>query len=350
MRDAGRRFEVLEQFDTATGRSGDMMRLIFSVLVFAFGAVAAHAQSGAIYADGVLMPTVQKAFDTVKPGGIVRLEPGIYKEGAILKKDHDGVLITGGPGVIFDGVTVGGKAAFVIQSDDITMEGIECINMKVGSGNGACIRHESGNLTLRNVNFSHNENGILTWSNSQKILIEDSIFEGNGKGGRSHGMYIGDAKQLIVRRTQVIGSKDQGHGIKSRAEHTLIENSVIASLLGDDSYLIDIPNGGNAVIRNSLLVEGANTANWFILAYGMEKQEYALNNLRLEKNVIISDREGGSKFLNLHEKMPRPILRGNVIVGDIDFDWTGNNFFFDGRSDLKWPAAPALPDIDLSKK
>lgn len=326
------------------------MRFLLTLLVFTFCAPAASAQSGAIYADGVLMPTLQKAFDAVNPGGIIRLEAGIYKEGGTLKKGHDGVLISGGPGVVFDGVTVGGKAAFVIQSDNITMEGVECINMKVGSGNGACIRHESGNLTLRNVNFSHNENGILTWSKSQKILIEDSVFDGNGKSGRSHGMYIGDAKQLIVRRTRVINSKDQGHGIKTRAEHTLIENSVVASLEGDDSYLIDIPNGGNAVIRNSLLVEGANTANWYILSYGMEKQNYALNAIRLEKNVIITDREGGSKFMNIHEKMPAPILRGNVIVGDIDFEWTGNNFFFDERSDLKWPAAPALPDIDLSGK
>lgn len=326
------------------------MRFLFTLFILSFGAAAATAQSGAIYADGVLMPNLQKAFDTVNPGGIIRLEPGIYKEGGILRKGHDGVLITGSPGVVFDGVAVRGKAAFVIQSDDITMEGIKCINMKVGSRNGACIRHESGNLTLRNVNFSHNENGILTWDRSNKILIEDSIFEGNGKAGRSHGMYIGDAKQLIVRRSRIIGSKDEGHGIKSRAEHTLIENSVIASLEGNDSYLIDIPNGGNAVIRNSLLVEGANTANWFILAYGMEKQEYGLNALRLEKNVIITDREGGSQFINIHEKMPRPVLRGNVIVGSIDYDWTGNNFFFDGRSDLNWPAAPTLPDIDLSQK
>lgn len=340
----------LEQFDAANGRSGVMMRFLLTLFIFIVGAAGANAQSGAIYADGVLMSSLQKAFDTVKPGGIVRLEPGTYKEGGILKKNHDGVLITGSPGVVFDGVTVGGKAAFVIQSDDITIEGIECKNMKVGSGNGACVRHESGNLTLRNVNFSHNENGILTWNKTNKILIEDSIFEGNGKSGQSHGMYIGNSKQLIVRRSRVLSSKDEGHGIKSRAEHTLIENSVIASLEGNDSYLIDIPNGGNAVIRNSLLVEGVNTANWFILAYGMEKQGYALNAIRLEKNVIITDREGGSKFINIHASMPAPVLRGNVIVGDIDFDWTGNNFFFDERSDLKWPAAPALPDIDLSGK
>ncbi len=326
------------------------MRFLFTLFVLSLYAAPAAAQSGAIYADGNLMPSLQKAFDAVLPGGIIRIEPGIYKEGGVLRKGHDGVLISGSPGTVFDGVAVRGKAAFVIQSDDITIEGLECINMKVGSGNGACVRHESGNLTLRNVNFSHNENGILTWDKSVKILIEDSIFEGNGRAGKAHGMYIGDAKQLIVRRTRVLNSKDQGHGIKSRSEHTLIEDSVIASLEGDDSYLIDLPNGGNAVIRNNLLVEGANTANWFILAYGMEKQPYKRNAIRLEKNVIITDREGGSKFINIHASMPAPVLRGNVIVGSIDYEWTGNNFFFDDRSDLNWPDAPALPEIDLTGK
>lgn len=326
------------------------MRFFITLFVVAFAATGAGAQSGAIYADGVLMPSLQKAFDAVNPGGIVRLEPGIYKEGATLKHGHDGVLITGNPGVVFDGVTVGGKATFVIQSDNVTIEGIKCINMQVGAGNGACVRHESGNITLRNVHFADNQNGMLTWNKSNKVLVEDSVFERNGYGGRAHSLYIGAAKQLIVRRTRILSSKGQGHGIKSRSAHTLIENNVIASLEGDDSYLIDIPDGGNAVIRNNLLVEGPNTSNWFIVAFGSEKESFELNSLRMEKNVIISDREGGSKFLNTKDNMPKPVLRGNVIVGDIDYEWTGNNFFFDERSDLKWPAAPALPDIDLSGK
>ncbi len=62
------------------------MRLILTLFVFAFGSVAAHAQRGNIYADGVLMPSLQKAFDTVKPGGIVRLEPVYTKKALPLKK------------------------------------------------------------------------------------------------------------------------------------------------------------------------------------------------------------------------------------------------------------------------
>ena len=327
-----------------------MLRYIATSIFLGCASVAASAQNGGFYADGLPMATLQAAFDAVKPGGIVRIEPGVYKQGATLKKGKDGVLISGSPGVVFDGAVVGGKGTFVIQSDNITIESVECKNVKVRSRNGACVRHESGNLTLRDVNFSHNENGILTWDRSNKILIEDSVFHANGAGGRAHALYISGAKQLIIRRTRITGSKDDGHGVKSRAENTLIENSVVASLDGNDSYLIDLPNGGNAVIRNCLLVEGANTANWFLFTFGVEGQPYTLNSLKMEKNVIVSDREGGSQLINIHDSMPAPALRGNVVVGRITYDWPDNNFFFDGRDDLNWPAAPALPDIDLGAK
>lgn len=331
-------------------RRPDLRHSILFLFALMFVATGARAQTGGIYADGRPMPTLQAAFDAVQPNGIVRIEPGIYREGGILKKDRDGVLISGSPGVVFDGVAVGGKAAFVIQSDNVTIEGVACRNIKVGSRNGACVRFESTNLTLRNVNFSHSENGILTWDKAGKILIEDSVFEGNGKAGRAHGLYISGAKQLIVRRTRIVGSKDQGHGIKARAENVLIENSVVASLEGDDSYLIDIPNGGMAIIRNCLLVEGANTVNWSLLTFGVEGSKFDRNLLRFEKNVVIVDREGGANFINLADGMPAPLLRGNVVVGRANYDgWPrDSNYFFDSREDLNWPDAPALPDVDLS--
>ncbi|WP_262693863.1 right-handed parallel beta-helix repeat-containing protein [Kordiimonas aquimaris] len=327
-----------------------MLRYLLVFTFLSFSVMPASAQGKAIYADGVLMATLQDAFDAVKPGGTIRIEPGIYKEGGELKKGHDGVLIIGAPGVVFDGVAVKGKAAFVIQSDNVTIESIACKNIRVRSKNGACVRMESANLTLKDVDFSHSENGILTWNKVNKLLIEDSIFEYNGKGGQAHGMYITGGKQLIVRRSRILNSKNNGHGIKSRAEITLVENTVVASLEGDDSYLIDAPDGGEVIVRNSLLVEGANTVNWHLLTFGPESRKYPENSFKLEKNVIISDREGGSTLFNIGEGMPTPQARGNVVVGRITYDWSDNNFFFDERADLNWPAAPALPEIDLSQK
>lgn len=327
-----------------------LLKLVpFLALAMGFAPVVT-AQSGAIFADGVLQPSLQAAFDVVNPGGIIRIEPGVYTEGGTLKEGRDGVLISGAPGVVFDGAAVGGKGTFVLKSDNITIDNIECRNVAVRDRNGACVRLENKNLTLRNIKFINNENGVLTTAGAKKILIEDSLFEGNGKAGRAHGVYVSGAEQVIVRRSRIIGSKDEGHGLKIRARYLLVEDSVVASLEGVDSYLIDIPNGGTAVIRNSLLVEGANTANWFILSFGVEGAKFDRNSLRLEKNIIVTDREGGSKFINLAEGMPAPSLSGNVIVGSIEYDWPGGNYFFDGRGDLDWPDAPELPEVDLGNK
>lgn len=302
-----------------------------------------------IFLDGKEMINLQEAFDNVTNGGIIRIEPGTYREGGTLKRGLKNVLITGSPGVIFDGVAVAGKAAFVIQADDVTMESIECRNIAVPSRNGACIRHEGGNLTIRNMIFRDNENGILTWDKTNILTVEDSLFERNGKGGQAHGMYI-SAKQLIVRRTRVLNSKDQGHGIKSRSEYTLIEDSVVASLNGDDSYLIDIPNGGQAVIRNCLLVEGANTVNTNMFTFGVEGIRHKENKMLMEKNIIISDREAGSYFIVLAEDVPPPEMQRNFIVGPINYDdWPDGNFFFEDRAELKFPPAPELPPVNLGR-
>jgi len=326
------------------------MRHLLAVLVFAclggFGSLSVTAQidpgQGQIIVMGKQMTSIQEAFNMVPQGGTIRIGPGIYKMAGKLKDKH-GVSIYGSLGTVFDGVAAEGKATFVIASDDITIEDITCRNVEVKDRNGACVRFEGTNLTLRRVHFEKSENGILANSGSGDILIEDSVFEANGKAGRAHGMYINGGR-LTVRRTKVLSSKDQGHGIKSRAERTIIEDSVIASLEGDDSRLIDLPNGGVVAIRNSLLVEGANTVNWQLLSYGVEDGLLTNNLFRMENNLIITDREGGSELILVGESMPRPIIQKNLVVGLIRHDWPVNNFFFDDRDELKLPPPGELPE------
>ncbi len=298
---------------------------------------------GQILVNGRVYYDINIAFDRAVSRGIIRIGPGTFKTGGILK-GKDGVKIIGTKDTVFDGAEYGGKATFVIQSNDTVIENITCKNVSVRDKNGACVRLEGTNLTLKNVNFSDSENGILAWKKSGKVLIEDSVFERNGRAGRAHGMYI-NGGELIVRLTKVLSSKDQGHGIKSRAAYTLIEDCLIASLEGDDSRLIDISDGGFVIIRNNLLIEGPKTVNWQLLAYGVEKKAtFDLNKLRVENNVIITDREGGSEFLLIGKEMPTPIVKRNVVVGRITYDWPSDNFLYKSREEIGLPAAPALPE------
>ena len=334
-----------------------MIRLIFifcilytfiAVYVTPVFATQASLKEGEIWVNGRIVGSLKQAFNFVTNDGIIRMGPGIYRMAGTIKKDR--IKLEGSEGTILDGVADGGKAAIVVRAADVVIENITCRNISVPDENGACIRHEGKNLTLRNVHFMDSESGILGWQKGGRVLIEDSRFERLGGGvGQAHAIYI-NGGELIVRRSVILSARNQAHGVKSRAERTIIENSIIASLEGLDSRLIDIPDGGRAYILNNLLVEGPNTVNWQIASFGVERKAYQLNSLRVENNMIITDREGGSELILINRAMPTPVVRKNIVVGQIRYNWPVDNYFFDDREELKLPPAPELPDWDPKAK
>ncbi len=253
--------------------------------------------------------SLQSALDGISPGGTVILHPGKYHQGAFVRIDR--TRIEALPGAELVGTPVGGKAALVITANDVVIDGLACSGISVGSRNGACIRQEGNNLTLRNVYFHDSEQGLLSGGDRGLLLIEDSRFENLGRAGQAHGIYV-NGGELIVRRSVFLASKDQGHEIKSRAKRTLIEDSIVASLGGVDSYLIDIPNGGEAVIRRNILQEGTRSANNGAIAFAMEGDRYENSSIRIEGNVIVLDRNGS---ILVKAKSHKASLSGNVIVG-----------------------------------
>ncbi len=269
---------------------------------------------------------------TAEWGDILVLAPGEYREAAVLR--NSGVTIRAEAGAHMIGVAAEGKAALVIKGDDTVIEGLECSEISVPDRNGACIRLEGRNLTLRNVYFHDSEQGIL--GGGGRILIEESRFERLGKNGRAHGLYVwGD--EVILRRTWVLSSKSQGHEVKSRAKRTVIEESVIASLDGEDSRLLDISNGGEVVIRNSVLEQGPKSANNEMIGLGYEGLRYEDNDVLIENNIILVDRPR-SKIVG----GPQPaVVHNNVIVGGKQRP--GNSWYRD-RSEAGLAAYPFLPD------
>jgi hypothetical protein len=86
----------------------------------------------------------------------------------------------------------------VIAGSDTTIENVELSGAKVPDQNGAAIRQEGANLTLRDCYIHDNEDGILTGAGAtSEILIERCEFASNGFGdGFSHNMYIGKVKKF----------------------------------------------------------------------------------------------------------------------------------------------------------
>jgi hypothetical protein len=199
-------------------------------------------------------------------------------------------VLRGEPGAHLRGHAVEGKAALVVRAKGVLIEGIECSGIAVRDNNGACIRIEGDDLTVRNVHFHDNQQGILGGPGGGALLVEHSLFERNGFGGQAHGAYIGKTvESFVFRNNRILATTGAGHGLKSRARRTIIENNVIAGLDGHDSRAIDLPDGGEVVIRNNVLQKGPNSKNAQMIGLALEGASHAVNETLIEGNLLLFD-------------------------------------------------------------
>ena len=111
-----------------------------------------------------------------------------------------------------------GKGIWVISGKNTTVENIEFTGATASDGNGAGIRQEGTNLTVRNCYFHDNQEGILAGDDlSSTILVEFSEFARNGSGdGSTHNIYVNHVAKFIFRYNYSHESV-VGHLLKSRA-------------------------------------------------------------------------------------------------------------------------------------
>ncbi|HUG79378.1 MAG TPA: hypothetical protein VML57_17995, partial [Burkholderiales bacterium] len=156
-------------------------------------------------------------------------------------------------------------------------------------------------------------------------------------------VYIGRGQtHLIIRRSWFLSSTAEGHEIKSRAARNTIEHSVIASLDGVDSRLIDLPEGGVNVIRRNVLAKGPASSNQDLIGVGMEGKRFLHpdSSTVIEDNVILLERRGAN-VLSHHRYVPAPRIERNKVIGRERPD--GNNTWFRDRAAAGLDRYPALP-------
>lgn len=270
--------------------------------------------------------TVESALAAATDGVTVRLLPGVYRDGGILRAN--GVRIEADGAYLFDRAWEE-KASLVIKGNDTVIVGLRCSHIRVPDANGACIRAEGRNLTLRGVHFHDSQTGLLSGRTAGRIVIEDSTFERLGNRGEeignAHGIYIGSIDEFILRRSRVLASTGEGHEVKSRAARTVIEDNVIASLSGVDSRQIDLPNGGDIVIRRNVLQKGPYSENHQVIGIGMERgrghgTDHAFNEAIVEDNTVLFDRwgrRGPNVFVSVRD-VPEARTRNNLVIDDRD--------------------------------
>jgi hypothetical protein len=301
------------------------------------------------FGPGCQYQVLANALADAWPGDTIVLAAGIYEQAA--RVDVDNITIRGEPGAHLIGQATDGKAALVINGDNVVVDGIECSGISVADRNGACIRIQAPNLIVRNVYFHDNEEGILGGVIGGNIVIENSVFERNGWGGLAHGVYTSSrVDELIFKGNVILSTKGRGHGLKRRASRSFIEDNVIAGLDSKDSRAIDIPLGGEVVIRNNILEKGPNSDNRDMIYIANDNKQDAwhpVHSTLIENNLIIFDGPDGIfRGVMVNGSSPGPVtVSNNTIVSDatdtvaiantsvVDLIDDGTNVFFDSREE-----------------
>ncbi|MBV8094364.1 MAG: right-handed parallel beta-helix repeat-containing protein [Acetobacteraceae bacterium] len=208
-----------------------------------------------------------------------------------------------------------GKAILTTDTD-VTLSNLAFSGANVSDGNGAGVRYQSGNLTINNSYFHDNQDGLLAASDpSGSITINNSEFAHNGTGdGQTHNLYVDDVGSLAINNSYFHDAV-VGHEIKSRAANTVIQNSRIQDQDGTASYSVDLPNGGNATIKNDVIQQGPNSQNPAIISAGEEGNIQSNSSLTVTGNTIINDLNSPSAVAVVNDTPAIATISNNSIYG-----------------------------------
>ena len=255
-------------------------------------ATPAAAQSGAFSVDGRGFASLQDAVNAVGGGtATILVAPGTYRQCAV-QQDGTVTFKAATPDkVVFDATACEGKAALVLRGNASTVDGIVFRNMAVHDGNGAGIRIENGDLTVRNAMFLDSQEGIL--GNEQggaRIVIDHSTFAGDGTCDAAydcaHSIYLATDGSVTVTNSRFERGQG-GHYVKLRsAKSTIADNSFDDSHGHKTNYMIDLSNGGTGSITGNTFVQGKDKENWSaFITIAAEGKKFSSDGLAIHGNT-----------------------------------------------------------------
>ena len=223
--------------------------------------------------SGRACPDLARLVAEAADGARLVLPPGDYVQcfrqprGKRLELDFQGGRL--------HGRACAGKAA-IVQTAALTLRNLECFDIAVPAGNGACVRHQSGPLTLDRVHVHDAQSGVLAGSGAGPLTIRDSRFERLGgtcpqQCGRAHAIYYAGPR-LTIRNSVIADARDEAHLVKTGAAETVIVGSRLDETGGFGSRVIDAYNGGVLVIRDSRITARAGDGNHDVIGYDYEQR------------------------------------------------------------------------------
>ncbi len=254
-------------------------------------------------------------------GDIIRIAAGTYSDCA--RWDADDLIIEGlGDGATITDKVCDNKGLFITRGRNITIRNITFLAAHASSHNGSGIRAEGAVLLVENSRFLDNEDGILAGDNPlSSITVRNSTFKGNGNciAACAHGIYAGHIALLRVENSE-FEEQHVGHHIKSRAARTeIVNNFVHDGPGGTASYLVDLPNGGSALISGNRFEKGPLSENKNVaISIGAEgpRAENPPGDIAVRGNDFTNDTGVSTAFVKNYTGGPIT-LELNRLTGDV---------------------------------
>ncbi len=284
-----------------------------TVLVFLATAATAHADVLEV-GPSKTYATPCAAVAAAKPNDVIQVAPGTYTDTCSLPVAGITLKGVGGrPKIDLSGTDHPAqyKGIYVIDADGITIENLELFGAHISDSNGsngAALRIQAKDLTVRNCVIHDNQNGILGGTTG-KLTVEGTEFYGNGLGtgctngnGCTHNLYIANIDELRFQHNWThdiaTDTPDKGHLLKSRAKANYILYNHVIGGAGFDSYEVDLPNGGLAVLVGNQIEKGKKAGNSVLFTWGEEGASNADKRVFVAYNTFVND-FGSGTFIKL---------------------------------------------------
>ncbi len=209
-----------------------------------------------------------------------------------------------------------GKGIWVFElvglSDNPKIENIVFDGARVSDGNGgngAGIRFQAKDITIKNCVFVNCQNGILEGNgsvNNSNVIITDTEFDNNGyevignatHSGYEHHLYISAAADtFFLQNCYLHNPRGEANSVKTRAQRSFILYNKISEETGQGSWEINIAQGGLSIIMGNVIVQGPNSINHGMVSY--DAATNAIQDFYFINNTVINKYVGNNKYFNI---------------------------------------------------
>ena len=297
------------------------VKIISELLLSSILTIPAHASTWSVGASQTYTVPSQIR-NLVADGDTIYIDGGVYADDATKWINRDLKFIglgTGANRTILrnTGNIPNHKGIFVFETpgtcDNAYIENIVFDGAQVSDAdgaNGAGVRFQANNLTIKNCKFINCQNGILEGNasvNTSNVFIQNCEFENNGyqlpndpnHSGYEHHIYISaSADTLLVMNNWFHHPRGQANSIKTRALRSFIlYNFIDEEPSGYGSWEINIAQGGLNIVIGNIIIQAASAANHGIIGY--DAATNPIEDFYFVNNTVINKYVGNASYFNI---------------------------------------------------